>query len=116
MQLNTDSPWPRLTKAVPCSQPHIAEVFYANPGYWPKGKPYPGDATVGQNATAACNSAFQSYDGIPNSQSIYTWDNILPNASAWANGDRALQCVAYHSTTAHPAGETLTGSIKGSRR
>jgi len=35
-----------------------------------------------------------------------TWDS-------WPNGDRALRCVAYYSTNANPAGETLHSSIKG---
>ena len=36
MQLNTSAPWPKVTKAVPCTEDHTAEVFYASDNYWAK--------------------------------------------------------------------------------
>ena len=68
MQLNTSAPWPKLTQAVACGQAHTAEVFYANDYFWPKGGTYPGDATIKKDATAECDSAFQSYVGIAYSE------------------------------------------------
>jgi Septum formation len=116
LNLDLSTPWPKLSEAVPCSQDHTAEVFYANNHHWPKNGPYPGDATVKKDATAACDSAFQSYVGIAYSQSQYTWTDVVPDASTWPGGDRGLHCVAYYAPTGQPAGATVTGSIKGTRK
>jgi hypothetical protein len=116
MQLDKNTPWPRLTTAVPCGQPHTAEVFYANNSFWPRNSPYPGDGAVDNDANAACDTAFQGYVGVPNADSIYSRTSIHPGAAGWANGDRALHCVAFYSTTANPAGVTLHASIKGTRK
>ena len=51
--------------------------------------------------------------GIAYSKSLYTWTDIVPDASTWPGGDRGLHCVAYYATSAQPAGATLHGSIKG---
>jgi hypothetical protein len=47
---------------------------------------------------------------------MYTWTNIVPDASTWPTGDRALHCVAYYATPSQPAGAPITGSIKGTRK
>jgi Septum formation len=116
MELNTSDPWPKLTLAVPCNQPHTAEVFLADNTFWPKNSPFPGSSEISKVGSAACNNAFRAYVGIAYSKSIYTWTNIIPDASTWPSGDRALHCVAYYSTPTQRAGAILTHSIKGSRR
>ena len=116
MELNTSDPWPKLTLAVPCNQPHTAEVFFADNSFWPQNSPFPGNSAIRRDGNAACNNAFRAYVGIAYSKSIYTWTNIIPDASTWPTGDRALHCVAYYSTPKHRAGATLTHSIKGSRK
>jgi len=118
LNLNLATPWPKLSRAVPCSQGHTAEVFYANNYYWPKNGAYPSDATIRKDATAACDSAFQSYVGIAYSQSQYTWTDIVPDASTWPLpiGDRGLHCVAYYATSAQRAGLILHSSIKGTAK
>jgi hypothetical protein len=116
MALNTSDPWPKLTLAVPCSQPHTAEVFFADNDFWPKNGPYPGDGTISQDGNAACNSAFQSYVGIAYAKSMYAWANIIPDASTWPAGDRALHCIAYYPTPGQPAGAKITGSIRGTHK
>jgi eukaryotic-like serine/threonine-protein kinase len=116
MELNTTDPWPKVTLAVPCSQPHTAEVFFADNRFWPKNSPFPGSSKISKVGNAACNDAFRTYVGIAYSKSIYTWTNIIPDGSTWPAGDRALHCVAYYSTSKKPAGATLTHSIKGSRK
>jgi hypothetical protein len=112
MKLNTNAPWPKITTAVPCSQDHTAEVFLADNHYWRTGGSYPGDKTIYSDAHTGCNSAFQSYVGIAFAKSMYTWTDIVPDASTWPGGDRALHCVAYYQTSAQPAGVTIRGSIK----
>jgi hypothetical protein len=116
MELNTNDPWPKLTLAVPCNQPHTAEVFFADNNFWPQNSPFPGNGTIDKDANAACDNAFRSYVGIAYSKSIYTWTNIIPDATTWPTGDRALHCVAYYSTPQQLAGATLTRSIKNTRR
>jgi len=116
MDLNTNTPWPKITRAVPCSQSHAAEVFYANSDFWAKGGAYPGNTTISKDANAECDTAFSSYVGIAYSKSIYTWTNIVPDSSTWPTGDRALHCVAYYATPKQPAGAPITGSIKGTRK
>ncbi len=105
-----------LTLAVPCNQPHTAEVFFADDNFWPQHNSFPGNGTISKDGNAACNNAFRSYVGIAYSKSIYTWTNIIPDASTWPTGDRALHCVAYYSTPEQKAGATLTHSIRDSRR
>jgi hypothetical protein len=116
LELNTTDPWPKLTLAVPCTQPHTAEVFLANGNFWPQNGPFPGASTISKDGNAACNKAFQAYVGITYKKSVYTWTNIIPDASTWPTGDRALHCIAYFSTPKQPAGTTLNQSIKGSRK
>jgi eukaryotic-like serine/threonine-protein kinase len=116
MKLNTADPWPNLTLAVPCSQPHTAEVFFADNKFWRQDSPFPGSSVISKDGNAACNNAFRAYVGIAYSKSIYTWTNIIPDASTWPTGDRALHCVAYYSTPQRRAGATLTHSLKGARR
>ena len=106
----------KLTLAVPCNQPHTAEVFFADNNCWPQHSSFPGNGTISKDGNAACNIAFGSYVGIAYSKSIYTWANSVPDASTSQAGDRALHCVAYYSTPEQKAGATLTHSIRGSRR
>ena len=116
MDLNTNTPWPKITLAVPCSQSHTAEVFYVNSDFWAKGGVFPGNSTISKDANAECDTAFSSYVGIAYSKSMYTWTNIVPDAASWPTGDRALHCVAYYATPKQPAGAPITGSIKGTRK
>ena len=101
--------------AVPCSQPHTAEVFYASNSYFKNGS-FPGNSAINKNGDAACNREFATYVGIDYSKSIYTTTNILPDSSTWSTGDRALHCVAYSPTSKQPAGTTIHGSIKGTKK
>ena len=114
LQLNKTTPWPKLSQAVPCTQAHTAEVFYADNGYFAKkGSSYPGNATIKNDATAGCNSAFESYVGIAYPKSRYTLTYVVPAAATWPGGDRALHCMVYYATTEQPGGVTLHESLKG---
>ena len=115
LKLNTRDPWPKLADVVPCSQGHTAEVFYANNYFWAKGSSYPGDTNIKNAATAGCDNAFQSYDGIVYAKSFYTWTNVTPDAATWSGGDRGLHCAAYIAIPNDPVGAITTGSFKGTR-
>jgi Septum formation len=107
--LGTDSDWPYLARAVPCSAQHLGEVFFAG-NAWARSLAYPGDNAISDGAQARCLSAFLAYDGIDNSASDFSFDNIGPyGASDWASGDRRLVCVAHE-------GGPVDYSIKGSDR
>lgn len=112
--LGTGNPWPDLALAVSCGQPHRGEVFFANNAYWTGG--YPGDTAITNEADATCNNAYTSYVGISDAHSIYTWDNVFPNATDWSSGMRELVCVAYEGTHSAPGGALITGSIRGAAR
>ena len=116
MKLDSNDPWPKLTLVVPCDQPHTAEVFFADNNFWPQNSSFPGNSAISKDGSAACNTAFRSYVGIAYSKSIYTWTNIIPDATTWPTGDRALHCVAYYSTSQQRAGAPLTHSIKSAGR
>lgn len=112
--LGNNNPWPRLSTAVPCSQPHLAEVFFADNAYWQP--PFPGDTTITHDADAQCDRVYTAYVGIPVTHSAYTWDDIFPDAVDWSNGDRELVCAAFRPTSSAPGGTPISGSVKGSRR
>jgi DivIVA domain-containing protein len=116
MGLGTDSTWPDLVTAVPCTQQHIAEVFFAG-NAWPQSlAAYPGDDAVNSTADDRCDTAFAAYDGVTPDESAFTYDSITPDSSTWPDGDRSLICVAYKSTSQYPGGATVNYSIKGSGR
>lgn len=72
LSLGTDDPWPYLVTAVPCTQRHIAEVFFAG-DIWPQSLAYPGDDAIGNQADARCGVAFTAYDGISPDSSVFDY-------------------------------------------
>lgn len=114
MGLGTGSTWPDLVTAVPCTQQHIAEVFFAG-NAWPQSlAAYPGDDAVKNTADDRCNTAFAAYDGATPDESAFTYDSIAPDSSTWPDGDRSLVCIAYKPTSQYPGGAAVNYSIKGS--
>jgi hypothetical protein len=115
MGLGTGNPWPYLVAAVPCSGPHLAEVFFAG-NAWPKSlAAYPGDNAISDQGFERCTSAFSAYDGIESTASDISFDYVDPSGGDdWASGDRWLVCVAYQD---HGRGPVMVDySIKGSHR
>jgi DivIVA domain-containing protein len=113
--LDTGNPWPDTVTAVPCTQRHLAEVFFAG-NVWPQSMAYPGDNKVDNQADARCDAEFVKYDGTDNSASAFTFTAVVPiPADNWASGDRKLVCVAWESTYGYPSGVLVNYSIKGSK-
>ena len=77
--------------AVPCTQPHTAEVFFAG-NAWPRSLAYPGDQAVYDDGLASCLTAFSAYDGIDSSLSAFGVVSSTPDSSTWPGGDRRLAC------------------------
>ncbi len=114
--LGTSSPWPDFVTVVPCTQQHIAEVFFAG-NAWPDSQGYPGDNAIDSQADNSCDTAFGEYDGIASDNSAFTYDFIDPSGGDdWASDDRWLVCVAYESTPQYPGGAPVNYSIKGSNQ
>ena len=113
MGLGTSSPWPDYVTRVPCTKPHIAEIFFAG-DIWPQSMPFPGQGTVNKESYARCDAAFAAYDGVSTQQSLFTFDDIVPFSDAWAAGSRSVACVAYEWIS--PGKVSVDFSLKGSDR
>jgi hypothetical protein len=100
---------PYTVTAVPCNQPHRAEIFFAG-NLWPASlATYPGDLTVSSLGEGQCALVLPAYAG--GSAAVTTYDWITPfGSSDWASGDREVVCVAYEQ------GVWLHNSLKASRR
>jgi len=55
--LDNNNAWPDLVTAVPCTQPHIAEVFFVG-NFWPQSSPFPGGNAVDNQAYDRCGNEF----------------------------------------------------------
>jgi DivIVA domain-containing protein len=95
--------------AVPCTQPHAYEVFFAGHS-WPRSVAYPGDQGIYDDGLALCSQAFIPYDGIDSSLSAFDVVASTPDSVTWPGGDRWLVCFA---TT---YGGSVNYSIRGSRQ
>lgn len=93
--LGTGSTWPDYFTVVPCTERHVAEVFYSgNP--WPASRvAYPGDTAVNNKSDSICETAFENYTA-PEYAPEFTYDEVTPDYSSWWSGDKSLQCVAYN--------------------
>ena len=108
-RIDTISELPHLITAVPCTQSHTGEVFFAD-HVWPRSMAYPGDGAIDNQAKARCDAAFTAYDGFSPDISNFTYMKETPTRASWSNGDRSLQCIAYYN----PGGLPTEYSIKGS--
>jgi DivIVA domain-containing protein len=114
--LGTDSAWPDSVTVVPCTQRHTAEVFFAG-NAWPQSMEYPGDNAISDTADNRCETAFDADDGVlASDDSIFTYNEIIPDSDSWPDGDRWLACVAYKDTPRYPGGAPVDYSIKGSHQ
>jgi hypothetical protein len=110
--LGNANPLPDYVTVVPCTQLHLAEVFFSG-NAWPQSLAYPGDTVLDHQALTRCLTAFKAYDGADNSASAYDFDYYYPGPGAdWASGDRQLVCIAYDDSQ-DPGGAPMFGSIKG---
>lgn len=89
---------------VDCSEPHDSEAYYAED--LPDGD-FPGDA-VGSSAEEICAPQFESFVGLADADSVYTYSYYYPTEDSWGAGDREILCVAYSDDLSQ-----ITGSIKG---
>jgi hypothetical protein len=107
LSLDSSNPWPWFT-AVRCTDPHLAEVFFAG-NAWPRSSAYPGDNAIWNQGLGRCSTAFAAYDGSDTDQSMFSISYVQPWGDNWATGNRWLTCIAYE-----PGTEPLSNSVKGS--
>ena len=113
--LNNGNPWPEYFTVVPCTQQHIAEVYFAR-NIWPQSLAYPGDDQSYNQAVDRCADAFFAYvAGSMHNTVAFAQTEIVPDSSTWPTGDRLVVCVAYKVTDQYPGGAPLDYSIKGSQ-
>jgi Septum formation len=89
---------------IPCDQPHEYEVYDA---FDLADGDYPGQDSVNQSAQTDCTTRFETFVGIPYSESQYYLSYLTPTEESWANGDREVLCSIYDQN-----GPT-TGSLAG---
>ena len=90
--------------AVPCSNPHHAEVYAT---FKLTGSTYPGDQVVDTQSDSGCKSYLSVYSASASDDEALTIYYFAPNSSSWRTGDRQVICVASDDT------HLRSGSIKG---
>jgi DivIVA domain-containing protein len=111
--LGSGRTWPYMVAPVPCTDPHLAEVFFAG-NAWPRSPTaYPGDNTISGQGYARCLTAFSAYDGTGPSASAFSIDYVIPYSDNWSSGNRWLVCMAYDPSRQNPRGSLVDYSIKG---
>ena len=94
--------------AGPCTSEHEFEMFFV--ATMPAGD-YPGSEGFADYVSQTCIPAFEAYIGTAYDDSVLDIFWLEPTVEAWADGDRAVQCSAYH-----PRIHRLTESVKGSKQ
>jgi hypothetical protein len=92
--------------AVPCDQPHDGEVYSVFD--LPDGE-FPGEEAVTSQSEERCLADFEGFVGTPYEESRYELSSLFPTKESWdTRDDREVVCIVVG-----PAGEKLTGSVKG---
>ena len=94
LQPGGSNPWPEIVEAVPCSQRHLEEVFFAG-NAWPYSRAFPGNKSVTNRGWAVCVRAFKAYDGISEARSSFQIEYVVPDHVSWSSGSRWVLCAAY---------------------
>ena len=89
--------------AVPCAQPHDAEVFAI---FELTGSTFPGEAEVVSQVEPKCSDRLEQYaPAALNDPSIELY-YFAPNETSWRRGDREVVCIAVDQT------KQRTGSLR----
>ena len=94
--------------AGPCTSEHEFEMFFV--GSLPEGD-YPGADGFQDYVGNTCIPAFEDYIGTTYEASALDIFWLEPTVEAWEDGDRAVQCAAFH-----PRIHRLTETVKGSNQ
>lgn len=91
------------TKAIPCAQPHKAEVYAVLPL---SGSSLPSQSVLDEKGNEECGAELESYAPSAFDDDSVQITYLYPTKRSWAQGDRAIACVATFDTQ-------RTASIKG---
>ena len=110
------SPGTATIDAVPCTEPHHAEVYVlfdlydGYPGESERG--FPGEAWVVREAQRGCELRFESFVGLPYERSVLEIYFLHPAEWTWNElGDREVVCAVME-----PSGKTTEPTLRDARR
>lgn len=92
---------------VPCDQPHASEIFYS---YIIDADTLPSSTEMEAIVDEQCIANFESFVGLPYTDSVLQVTWLEPTQESWDAGDRELLCMVVD-----PAGD-VTGSLEGANR
>jgi len=95
-------------RAVPCSEPHVYEMFWSGD--------YPSDVQPSETEylswlEAKCLPEFATYVGLEYADSAFYMGSLSPTAESWGDGDRSFSCY-LHNDSETP----ISGSARGAAR
>ncbi len=97
--------------AVPCSDPHTADVIHQDPNFWVGITEYP-DARVEQRLSVpACLARLDTYTGQPFETTVYDVTTLKPSEATW-KVDKVLTCLAITLDTNLTDAIEAAGSIR----
>ena len=97
--------------AVPCTEPHDAEIYLVFDHPAGDDAPLPPQSEFDAMLADRCLTEFDHYVGLAYELSDLDVYTIFPTGESWPHGDRELACAAYPLD-----GSPLVGSVQGSRR
>lgn len=101
-------------EVVPCSQPHVEEVFYE---FELADDDMPSDEEITAQVETECVPAFSEFVGLDYYESTLELRWMAPTEQTWGQAaDRLVQCIVYQPDPADATGQTsleVTGSLAG---
>jgi hypothetical protein len=99
----------------PCDQPHTREAYavveYAAASGQTAATTYPGEQALSAFAQGSCAQHYRDYVGVDYLDSSLFFTYLMPSARSWQqDDDRKVICFVMG------AGQTLTSSVKDSKR
>jgi hypothetical protein len=95
----------RTAPIVSCDEPHDSEAFAS---FQLDDGDFPGDDEVLEAGRQLCYDAFETFVGVVDENSIYSYTSYVPTAGSWTDrGDREVLCTIYD-----PSGEQVTGTLE----
>ncbi|MEX0151956.1 septum formation family protein [Microbacterium sp. LMI1-1-1.1] len=106
-ELGVDTEEIQSVPIVPCSGAHDDEVYSA---YLMDDGEYPGADETTEQASAACETKFDTFIGLSYQESELDFWPMTPTPQSWAEGDREVLCIAFD-----PVGK-VTGTLASAQR
>ena len=98
---------------IPCSDPHVGEVFALVHDGAGDSEPYPGDAAMRRRAGQSCVDAFPAYAGMTMHDAGLDLMTNSPSDDSWETGDRVTICL-LHAVEGDLVGSPTPGTSRRS--